>query len=474
MALRLALGFVVFSCLIPYPLQLGPIRTTATDAGFVVALVIVVGALVLQPRFRLPQRLVVLLLAFVGLLVWQHIAWVVHPYGRGGIQLLWHIFKNVWYALPFPLFGFLVATAPPRTRRRFVHALWACAALSGLLGILQTATRGTLFSGVLTNQKYLGFFTPWPADDIKTLGFDSPEGRAFALQTDSFFVGPVFRAHGPYNQANAYTSSIGACTTFVVGYYFFRESAQRNWRLRVALGCTLLGMLASLGIAGMAGLLAAVGWATLLRWRFVLTRFVRGWAGLVAIALLLVGIIVVGTGVVNGGSLPEPVARRLQRLSRPDQSSGFNGRFSLWAIMSERLAAQPWFGADRPVTARDAGWSNSEGSIDNHNLYLAVAYNTGLPAAIGFVGFLLLFFQASWRVWKRGQTAEDRAFGFACHLMFLFLSVVGIANSWNLDASLTALFWLCGTICVVLALPPRRPSSSPASELPFHADARSV
>ncbi len=311
--------------LFPWPLQIGEAQVTSTDLAAVFFGVVIALLALQNPVFKVPPRV----LAVVGLIVawqlWLVAAWVVHPYDKGPSQLVWHIFKNGLFMLPLPIVACLVAYGSPRLQRAFYRVILGVSVLAASLGIIQTISGGRVLSGLLTNQRFLGFLTPLPSNLYDTFIRDLNVARLTG--GDGYFVGSIFRAHGPFLHPNPYASMVGAAACLALGFWL-TSTTPREYRARLAaLVVMVLGVVASLGITGLAALACVAVYALLLRSRPILSMLLKPAVVLALSCILLAGtiwVLVDPTGLLE--ALPAPVAqpalpagaaRSIQRLQRP-------------------------------------------------------------------------------------------------------------------------------------------------------------
>lgn len=447
---ELVLTVGLFLLLIPWPLQIGPMRVSSTDLSALFGWAYILRSVGAAPRLRASGRLLVFLGAFALFQVLGTLAWISHTGDRATPQLVWHIFKNVWAFSPFPIIGAMLAYSPERLQRHFVRTILGLTCLIALLGIVQTLTGGRLMSGILTNQRYLGFLTPLPAD-LYTIFIPNLE-VAKAIGGDSYFVGSIFRSHGPFAHANPYSSMLAALGGFALAFILMGRQLPVTRLQKTTVVLVFTAMLSTLGLAGYAALGITTAYALVVRYSVTLRALVRPSLLLVLAAALAGGLIwVVMSPKPLMEQIPAPLAQRLSRLTTVQQSGGFNGRFRAWSLVVERVAESPLLGTDRHVTVREAGWADQDTPLGSHNTYLVVALYNGVPAALVFLVMLLYSIRQSWVVYRRGVDAQMRALGLACHLGFVALAIGGMAQDWIWEASIGGLFWIWAALSVGLA-----------------------
>lgn len=445
--MRALLGLSLLLLLIPWPLQIGRAQWISSDLSSIIVLIVIVAGLVKQPIVRMHGSTLVFFGIFFLWQMWMTVAWFLHPYDKSGPELIWHIFKNVWVAIPFPMLGYLVARSSSATKLFFLKTVLVVSGIAAATGIIQTVSGGKLLSGLITNQRFLGVFTPLPSDLYAIYIRDVESARATG--GDAYYVGTVFRAHGPFLHTNPYTAAMAALSSFafgpVVAHVTRRDKTTYGRTFRVV----ALGLLCSLGLAGYAALLVTVIYGLLVGQRSLHLPTVHR---RLLIAMVLIPVACLGLLIAQPTVNPHsPLYQRFYRLIRPDKSAGFNGRFAAWSVITERVSDEPLFGARRPVTLADAGWADTDTPLGGHNSYLAVALYSGIPGMILFITLLLLVLRSSWLIFRLGPDVQTRALGLACHLLFVSLGIVGIAYDWIFMASVAGLFWLSGGLCMTLA-----------------------
>lgn len=444
--LNIWLTLGLFGLLIPWPYQIGPAQIWLPDLASLL-FCIVIGVAALENRYwRVALSVLILMFLFIFMQLWMTLAWFSHPAGRDVARLIWHIFKNVWVFLPFPLIGVILAYASQRARRRFIVLVLVISSVSATIGIIQTLSGGALFSGLISNQRFLGFLTPLPADLYATFIRDLDIARATG--GDGYYVGTIFRAHGPFLHPNPFASMLAGASGFAFGLLLAPVSRRFDQLVLTAFLIILAGLAATLGIAGYAAFAGMAVYGLILRFPFIIRQILRPWVAILIILIVFGGPVLV---IANFENLPAPVQERLRRLTRPDQSGGFNGRFMAWEVVLERIKSNPVFGTGQAVTLRDAGWLDTDTPLGAHNTYLVVPLHHGIIPGLLFVFFLFFFLRMSWLVFRRAPDPETRALGIGAHLMFVALAIVGIAQDWTADVSIFGLFWLTGALCTGMA-----------------------
>ena len=436
--------------LIPWPYQVGPVWISSVDlsAIFFWGYILFIG--VATFRFTVTLRMMLFLGSFALLQVLGTMAWFSHPGDRGLLQLIWHIFKNIWVFTPFPIIGVMLARASTQLRWYFIRVVLVITCFISVLGILQTLTSAYYFSGLFTNYRYLGFLTPLPQDLYDTIIFDTQMMRATG--SDNYFVGPFFRAHGPFLQSNPYSTMLAALSAFSLAFVLMDKRRPVSHLARATFILAMIAMLMTFGLTGYVALLVTTSYAMLIRFKDTLYILLNVWFISFMLGVLLAG----GFWLANNPrslmeQIPEPVVQRLMRLSSIEKSRGFNNRFMLWTVVTERIADRPLLGTGREVTAREAGWADMDSPLRPHNSYLTVAMYNGIPAAMVF--FIIVFYgiRRTWQIYTQGLDQATRTLGLACHLSFVGLAIMGLTDDWVIQQSAGGFFWICTGLSVRIA-----------------------
>ncbi len=449
---KFCLSFACFTFLIPWPVQVGPVSLVSTDITTLLFCSFIVLTLLTKKTWKIAPSVLV----FLGfLLLWQFlmtVAWMVNPGQRGMMQLVWHIFKNTWWMIPYAIIGILLAKSSLSVKRHFIASLLFWASVSALIGIVQTASSGNLLSGLATNQRFLGFLTPLPPDRFAYMDFDAIREQARTGLGGGIFFGPIFRAHGPFSEPNLFTATMVPIVCFTVGLLITDPSVKSIRGVWLALLLTLLASIISFGIAGYFALLCVFACICIVRWHTVLRQLFK-------IRLLLLGgglilgliflLIMIEPSRILTPEQSASLAQRFNRLTTPLESVQ-EARGNFWAVAIERIQQSPWLGTGKILEQRDFGW-NVDGEVSVMNMYLYLALVTGIPSQIGFVLLLFIFLWTSWRVAQSNLDIQTRSIASACFLLFLSVVVMGVTYDWLGYEGIGHLFLISGGMCVTFA-----------------------
>lgn len=451
---RTYVGFALFTFLIPWPLTVGSQTVMSPDIAMSLFLCIIFGSFLLHPSFRFRRGILALMMLILTWQIWMTAALLINP-DRSGFILLFRIFKRVWLLLPCVLMGYWLARSSPTTKLYFLSALLIWTTVSASIGIIQTASQGRLLTGVLTNRRFLGFLTLLPDKRYEYQDLEYQRRQAESGRADSaFYIGTIFRAHGPFEEPNGLTAAIAPMTSFALGLLFYKGTLPINRRR--SLSFFLIFLLAQVVSFGAAGIFALgfvgirIFWYLSINQRRTTIRWLSRPKNVVLIGLgtlLVLGLLAGITAFV----LTDPssvLAQRIARITNPTTNEGWTGRVNVWSISMNYIATSPWFGIGRFPTQLEYGISWLDTTQAPMNTYITVGLLTGLPSQFMFIAIILVFVHISWRIYRKGETNLDCALGLACHLYFIALIVIGLVYDWIFFEGVAYLFFLLGGWCI--------------------------
>lgn len=129
--------------------------------------------------------------------------------------------------------------------------------------------------------------------------------------------------------------------------------------------------------------------------------------------------------------------------------SGLSGRVYIWKETLELIKARPFLGYGQDTLAyyfpqNDINMIAGMGSYDNvitkpHNMYMSIAYGTGVPALLALLAlFLLHFYHTGRRLWL-AERSENLALPAALFLFFCAFTIQWLVNDSIIGSS--AIFW---------------------------------
>lgn len=371
-------------------------------------------------------------LTFVGL---GAITYAQSPGVVGSIQGIWFIFRLALAgSLIYPAYCWFL------NKRQYIQTFLTIAAvsaaLSGLIALIQTISNGNLLSGVMTNDRFLGFLWMFPPD---TLGEDP------AVLQYSSFINNIFRGHGTFYRANAF----GAFMSIIIGltWGLFRQArGRRQVFFGVLLGAQLVGILVTLSRTAWAAVLAAIAAAVFVETFFWGTkRLSRRQVQLLIISVFF-GIMVLGIALQSNAA-----SERLVSLLNPGQVPEFQWRIYIWKQAFQSIAAHPWFGTGTfTVVSNDI--NVGKGDFGAHNLFIGIAFERGLPALCIFLFLLGRFFTSTWK-WLRSEylPLSEKAFLTGLFSAGIAFIVAGMGSQVFDNENIVILFWILLAIAFTFA-----------------------
>lgn len=344
----------------------------------------------------------------------------------GPVQGTWVVFRLAFAgALIYPAFWFFLTKK--EHLQTFLTIMALSAALSGLIAVIQTISSGILLSGVMTNDRFLGFLTKFPPE---TLGTDPAVLRAH------FYINTIFRGHGTFYRANGF----GAFMSIMIGltWGLFRQArGRRQIFFGLLLGAQLAGLIATFSRTAWAAAIAAIAIAIFIETFFWGKRQLTRRQIQLFFMSVFFGALVLVIALQSNAA-----ADRLNSLLNPGQVAEVQWRVFIWKRALESIIAQPWFGTGIATVVSNEPLIG-KGDFGAHNLFVGLAFERGLPALFIFLFLMGRFFTATWRSLRSEQALlpeKGLATGvFASGVAFL---LVGMGSSMLDIENLRALFWV--------------------------------
>lgn len=416
---RLTLAMLV---LVPFQL-FGEVRgiQLAVHSFFLWAILLVGLARLVISRGRLRVRRVPYLGLWLLYLLTVLIGFMLGPGNlRGPVQAIWAAFRNVELFLVYPLVVQLVDDE--RRVRALLGAILGGLGLAALFGIGQSLTGGSMFSGlsVSGNQRYLGFLWREPFD---------PVGTAWQ------FGAPFFRAHGPTSSPNMLGAQMNIGLAISGGLLLAHYPRLRPLA-PVAAACAIFLLTLGLTLSRAAWVAAAVAAAmvALVQFRPRLRTLAR-----YSLIALLLG----ATALLLPSLLPESIVSRIGSIGNPLATTEVQSRMEVWQLALDSIRRNPvaGIGTDRIPGSLLKTWGLNPPDLSPHNIYLAAAYQYGLPNLALLLGFFALMLVNGVRLAWRGSSPLSRGVGLGAIGLAAALAVHGLFDSLLLPQSMIMLFW---------------------------------
>ncbi len=343
----------------------------------------------------------------------------------GSVQGIWFVFRLAFaMALIYPACCWFL------TKREHIQTLLIImaisAAISGLIAVVQTVSGGNLLSGVMTNDRFLGFLWKFPPD---SLGADP------AVLKAGFYLNNIFRGHGTFYRPNGF----GAFMSIIIGLtwgLFRRERGRRQLIFAFLLAAQAAGIIVTFSRTAWAATLVALTVAVVIEMFFWGRRRLSRRNVQMIVVAVLCGIVFLGIAL-----LSNTISERFVTLLDPGQVAEVQWRAYIWGKAFQDIMVHPWFGTGTfTVVSNDA--NVGVGDFGAHNLFIGIAYERGLPALCIFLFLMGMFFISTWKWIKSEDTIAEKALAtglFAAGVAFL----VGGMGSVLFDIeNIVMLFWI--------------------------------
>jgi putative inorganic carbon (hco3(-)) transporter len=286
---------------------------------------------------------------------------------------------------------------------------------------------------------------------LRVLTLSATAAAVWALV--AFLGGELERAGGPIDDPNDFAYLIATVMPFAA--LLFAEERRRRLLWGACFALLLGATLATLSRGALVGLAALLLWAVLSR--------------RVAIAGVLAGLVALGTVLVVALFFWSPLIDEQVDRKQDIASENTSSRLAFWEAAGEMVY-------DRPLTGVGPGRYGEESEdylrddrsgLDEpvvHNSYLEIAAESGLPALLAFLAYLL----GSWILLGRARRACERAgdregLRLATALQAAF--VVAVVSGVFLSQQLALPLWLVGALAVAVA-PSATARRAPAGAAP--------
>jgi O-antigen ligase len=368
-------------------------------------------------------------LAFTG---FAAITYAHSPGVVGSVQGIWFVFRLAFtMALVYPAFcWFLTKREHVQT---FLVIMAISAAISGLVAVIQTLSGGNLLSGVLTNDRFLGFLWKFPPD---ALGADP------AMLKAGMYINNIFRGHGTFYRPNGF----GAFMSIIIGLtwgLFRRERGRRRLIFALLLAAQVAGVIVTFSRTAWAAILAALAAALVIEMFFWSKKRLSRQHVQLAVVAVLGGIVFLGIALQSNA-----ISERFNTLLNPGQVAEVQWRIYIWKIAFQSILANPWFGTGISTVASNVPYLGP-GDFGAHNLFIGLAYERGLPALCIFLFLVGTFFISTWKWMKSEHEIPEKALATGLFAAGVALLVGGMGSALLDIENFMMMFWILLAIAVI-------------------------
>ena len=398
---------------------LGITFTPQLITGILLFIIIILNFLI--SRIVTPIPLFGLWFIFVSL---SSIAFMRNPAITNPIQGAWVIFRlAIVNALIYPAYWWFFKD--PRKTRLFFTVLSASAALSGIIAVIQTITNGNLLSGVFTNHRFLGFLFPFPPEVTQE--------NVAVLQAHFWFDG-IFRGHGMFYRANGFGAFMSVVVGITWGMFRFSRPKLRLMFL-VLLLAEIAGVIVSFSRTAWVAVLFSIFIAVCIEGFFGGRRkqFLRIFRMAMYIFLLLLSIVIISLQIPS-------IADRFSTVSGFQNVGEVSWRIEIWKKALHAIIDHPILGTgNQIVTTIPVGGIDS--GFGSHNLFVGIAFETGLLSFFIFLFFVFCLFLTSWKGYRYSNELQDKMISFAILIGSVDLIIVGMGTSIFDIENIIVIFW---------------------------------
>ncbi len=310
---------------------------------------------------------------------------------------------------------------------KVIKVLIITSTIFSFIGIIQFLTNGMLFSGLLTNYRYLGMFNTM---DLYLSTAQIQHIRAFVPGTDNF------RVHGSFYAHNSFAAFVGSVAPLTFIFILNRGNKRVVYSIFLVIQTAAVYLTFSRG-----GLLTLI-LAYLIIFLFynknfkVIGMIVKGFAGLVVSFLLFIIFLIAD---INSSE---------SRFLNFDFSniSELSDRFTIWKITIDQSFNNLWFGSSLDFLDKSLTSFLIFDDVSPHNLFLHILYSNGLFSLLLIIILLISQLFMFSRAFKSGIKDNDLLV-----LIVLFSSIVsfigsGLMESLFINLNLRMLFWMLITL----------------------------
>ncbi len=362
------------------------------------------------------------------------LAYAMGPQVKGLAQGMWIIFRFAFVPLLFYAGATIFLT--PADVQKVVKIIAVSAALTGLIAALQTLSTGSLLSGYLTNQRYLGLFHPLPSNAVAER-LNNLSGTVYLSGTN------IYRGHGAFYSHNGFGAFISV--TAGLSWGLLRSARKYKWFWLAVFIAQVIGVITSFSRSSWAAAVAGIGIAVVLELMVIgKKRFALRVVKLAPVLLALVIIV----GVMVGFS--EKIAEHFLTIFTPEKVPQFQWRQMVWETALQKIGKHPWIGAGAPDVFTITDLSGSTTNYGAHNLLIGIAYEMGILNLGLFLLFTTSLFNSAWHCVKHSPLISDRMLGVGFVAAGVAFFVAGVGSALLTIENMAALFWVLAGLAKVM------------------------
>ncbi len=386
--------------------------------------------------------LISLMLIFL-LIFWCCVTWIIHPGNPSIIYAGWKAYRLSTFLI-YPILGVQLACTNKNFQKKILYILLFGGLINGIIGIVQTFSNGRYLSGIYTNHRFLGLFSPLPRRWLMSM-------TGGIIFTEEQFAGFAYRGHGTFLDVTWYSPFMLVMVCLWMGFLFHSKTRHEFWMAIFGVSTCIMAIILSATRGGFIALIVVLGVLLVVKLKKVLYITYRSSIILFVSFLLVMPIYFGGTHTpTRFFSVFQAVYRLKTTFNNENvQIQTFNGRSELWSLVLRRWYHSPIVGTGEEIFASDIHWQGSDGyNVPLHNQFLFFLYYNGLIALMVFCIIYFIFTLSSFYLAKK--EGLDGIVGMGWLLSLIGLSINGMVSDWLGFASTStgALFFLIGMFVV--------------------------
>ena len=342
------------------------------------------------------------------------------------LQIAWRVFRNLFELIPWIFFLVLVNIRRVGTLKTVAVVLVVLAALSSVVGTIQTFSDGRILTGIGPhgNFKYLGLFPPLSPESYPLAHLTLGAKTVISHAPDS----DVFRAHGGANNHNHFGAFLIPTLSLTVALCLLLE------RRRIVFFLLALPQVMAVILCLSRGALVGLAVALAILWVMVKNR-TRS-----LITILLLFLIVFSILTVFRPDIMEVFTERTVEFADVRKAHGMEPREEAWRLSAKETSKRPLIGHG---TGSLKEFKLSGIPLTSHNEILDILYSRGAIALAGWLVFLFLILKDSLAAFKAGTDPHVKAIGGGIFAGLLGMSVTGLTQILIHIPDTAGLIWLC-------------------------------
>lgn len=358
---------------------------------------------------------------------------------RGVFQGAWAFFRNYIEIIPLLYLVLVLADGTEDLARKAVSALLIATSLSALVGITQTVTGGRILTGrgVYGNLKYLGLFSPYPAE-TQVLARENIGGASVITHLPGT---KIFRAHGGLSGHNFFGAFLVLTTAISLSLALYA----RKTYLYILLFLQILALSLTYSRAALLGFFLSTT-----------VVFFHKKPHFREVVVMGLGFVALAANIVITSGLGEKLwGNQIGRMRTLFMHEGevpieLQARWRLWGLALKGISDNPAHFLFGHGSGGIEGFEMLGYRLSAHNDTLDLIYTRGVLSFLAMAVFFYFVLRDSLRLFKGVGPAFARAFGLGAFAGFLGLILAGLGQRVLGLRDTGALVWFVAGLAISL------------------------